>query len=174
VFRKFEDSVKAEGRAGVVKFRACNQIRETVMGGINIGRWFIGGVVAGIVFVVVDFVLNGMILAARWAEAMTALGLPPMGEGAGTIVFFIVIDLIAGLAAIWIYAGIRPRFGAGAMTAVYAGVVTWVLLVLLPNSFVMSSGLLPANLLTIVIVVGVFQIVAGTVAGAYFYREDKA
>jgi len=144
------------------------------MGGINVGRWIMGGIVAGIVFAVVDFVLNGMILGAQWEAAMAALGLPPMAAGAGTIVFFVVFDLVAGLAAVWIYVGIRPRFGASATTAVYAGLVTWLLLFLLPDLFIMSTGLLPANLLTIVIVVGVFQIVAGTVAGAYFYQEDTA
>ena len=144
------------------------------MGGINVGRWIIGGVVAGIVFVVVDFILNGMILAPQWEAAMVALGLPPMAADAGAIVFFVVFDIVAGLAAVWIYAGIRPRFGAGAMTAAYAGLVTWLLLILLPNGFIMSTGLLPANLLTIVIVVGIFQIVAGTVAGAYFYQEERA
>ena len=97
------------------------------MGNINVGRWVGGGVVAAVILFVVDFVLNGMILANQWAAAMTALGKPAMGESAGEIVVFVIYDLVLGLAALWIYVGIRPRFGAGVTTAVYAGLATWVL-----------------------------------------------
>lgn len=144
------------------------------MGGINTGRWFISGIVAGVIIAAVDFVVSGMILAPRWEEVMSGLGLPPMAAGAGTTILFVGIDLVVGLAALWIYVGIRPRFGPGVMTAAYAGLVTWLLFIVLPDVFMMSVGVFPAGLLTIVIVVGVVQVVVATVVGAYIYKEDSA
>lgn len=142
------------------------------MAGINTGRWFISGIIVGVIIAVVDFVLNGMILAQRWNDAMTALSLPPMSGSSA--VFFIIIDLIIGLAALWIYVGIRPRFGATATTAVYAGIATWLLSILLPSIFLMALGLFPSGLLWIAIVVGLVQYVIATVVGAYFYQEEGA
>ncbi len=143
------------------------------MGGINVGRWILGGVVAAIILFVVDFVLNGMILAQQWDEAMVALGLPAMSEtvGAGPLIAFAILNLIVGLTAVWIYAGIRPRFGAGATTAVYAGLATWLLAYLVPQAFFLVTPLFPASVLWAGIIVGLFQVVIATVAGAYFYQE---
>ena len=77
------------------------------------------------------------------------------------------------MTALWIYAGIRPRFGAGATTAVYAGLATWVIGYLVPNVFMIAFlGLLPAGLMVTLIVVGVIQVPVATVAGAYFYQEE--
>ena len=142
------------------------------MAGINTGRWFMSGIIAGIIIAVVDFVLNGMILSQQWNDAMTALNLPAIGGG--SVVVFVIIDLIIGLAALWIYVGIRPRFGATATTAVYAGIATWLLSILLPSIISMATGVLPSGLLWIVIIVGIVQYVVATVVGAYFYQEEGA
>jgi len=142
------------------------------MGNINVGRWIIGGVVAAIVLFIVDFVLNGLILGQQWRDAMAALQRPPMGESVGQIVIFAVFSLVTGLTALWIYVGIRPRFGAGVTTAVYAGLATWVLGNLVPNAFALTSGLYPASLLWTIIIVGVIQVPVATVAGAYLYQEE--
>ena len=142
------------------------------MGKINVGRWIVGGVVAAVILFIVDYVLNGVILREQWAAAMTALGKPAMGETAGELIVFAVFNLVVGLTALWIYVGIRPRFGAGATTAVYAGLATWLLASALPNLFVLAIGLFPAGLLWTIIIVGVVQVVVATVAGAYFYQEE--
>ena len=142
------------------------------MGKINVGRWIIGGVVAGVILFIVDFVLNGMILRQQWTDAMTALGKPAMSESAGQIIGFLILNLLVGLTALWIYAGIRPRFGAGVTTAVYAGLATWLLAYAVPNVFTLMVGLLPAGLLWTVVIVGLVQVPVATVAGAYLYKEE--
>ena len=142
------------------------------MGNIDIGRWILGGVVAAIVLFVVDFVVNGLILMQQWTDAMAALQQPPVGESVGEIVFFAILNLLIGLTAIWIYAGIRPRFGPGVTTAVYAGVATWILAYLVPNAFFLSTSLFPAVLLWTGIIIGIFQVVVATVAGAWLYQEE--
>jgi hypothetical protein len=141
------------------------------MGNINVGRWILGGVVAGVVLFVIDFVVNGLILEQQWTDAMTALNLPAMTENVGTLIIFLILSLIVGLVAVWIYAGIRPRFGAGVKTAIYAGLAVWLVGYLVPNLIFMATGVFPAVLFWVGIIVGVIQVPLATVAGAYLYRE---
>jgi hypothetical protein len=142
------------------------------MGNINWGRMILGGIVAGIILFIVDYILNGVILAQQWQDAMTALGKPAMTESAGTIVMAIILNLVLGLAALWIYVGIRPRFGAGVTTAIYAGLAVWVVGYLVTNLFLLIAGLLPASILWTGIIVGVIQVPVATVVGAYLYKEE--
>ena len=44
------------------------------MGKINIGRVIIAGLVAGIVADLLGFLVDGILLAPRWADGMKALG----------------------------------------------------------------------------------------------------
>jgi hypothetical protein len=141
------------------------------MGNINVGRWILGGVGAGVVLFVIDFVVNGLILAQQGTDAMTALNLPAMTENVGTLIIFLILSLIVGLVAVWIYAGIRPRFGAGVKTAIYAGLAVWLVGYLVPNLIFMATGVFPAVLFWVGIIVGVIQVPLATVAGAYLYRE---
>ena len=142
------------------------------MAGINTGRWFISGIIAGVILAVVDVVLNGMILGQQWNDAMTKLNLPAMSGG--SVVVFIIIDLVVGLAALWIYVGIRPRYGANYTTAIYAGLAAWLLTILLPSVFYLASGLFSAGLVWTGIIVGLVAYVVATVVGAYFYQEETA
>ncbi len=144
------------------------------MGKINVWRWIVGGVVTAIILFVTDFVLNGVILAQQFDDAMTALGKPAMSENfeAGALAVFAILSLIVGLTAVGIYVGIRPRFGAGAMTAVYAGLATWLLVDGVASVSLMVVNLLPAGLLWTGIIVGVIQVPVATVAGAYLYQEN--
>jgi len=141
------------------------------MGNINIGRWIIGGVVTAVILFFVDFIVNGIILMEQWTAAMAALQQPAMGGSVGEIVIFAVLNLIVGLTAVWIYAGIRPRFGPGVKTAVYAGLATWLVGYLVPNAFYLATGLFPAHLLWTLIIIALIQVPVATVIGAWLYRE---
>ena len=59
------------------------------MGNINTLRWVVGGAVAGGIIFIVDYLLNGVILAEQWAQAMSQMGLPAPGVGAGQIIAFL-------------------------------------------------------------------------------------
>src|SRR5262245_50261571 len=58
------------------------------MSSINWGRVVLGALLAGIVINVVEFILNGVVLAKDWSAAMTALGIPPVA-GSQIAVFFV-------------------------------------------------------------------------------------
>jgi hypothetical protein len=143
------------------------------MGRINAGRVILGGIVAGIVGDVLGYVVDGMLLAPQWAAGMKALGRPEFTTN--QIVLFNVLGLAQGIFAIWLYAAIRPRYGAGPKTAVCAGVAAWVALILLPNiGFMSASALFPGNLTLWTTVGGIFEIVIGTLIGAALYQEGAA
>jgi len=140
------------------------------MGKINVGRLILGGIVAGIAIDLLDYLVDGVWLAQRWADGMALLGHP--GFSQIQIVLFNVIGLLTGLVAIWVYAAIRPRFGAGIKTAIYAGLAVWILTTLFPNVAFMHVAHLFANHLTLYTTLGgLVEVVFGTVAGASVYKE---
>ena len=140
------------------------------MGKINVNRWILGGIVAGIVADILGYLVDGVILAPQWAHGMKLLGHP--GFSANGWIGFNLLGLISGIVSIWIYAGIRPRFGAGPKTAIYAGVAVWVLGVLVPNlAFMVFGGLFGKHLALYTTLGGFVEYLAGTVAGAALYKE---
>ena len=137
----------------------------------NRGRVVLGGLLAGVVINLVEFVTNGVILKDTWAQVMSALQ-KPATPGASEIVLFNCWGFVVGLSAVWLYAAIRPRYGQGAGTAVRAGVAVWVLAYFLENLMFYSLGLFPTRLLVITGVVGLVEIAIATVAGASIYKEE--
>jgi hypothetical protein len=141
------------------------------MGKINVGRLILGGIVAGIAIDLLDYLVDGVWLAQRWADGMALLGRP--GFSQVQIILFNVIGLLTGLVAVWVYVAIRPRFGAGIKTAAYAGLAVWLLTVLFPNAVFMHVAKLFPNHLTLYTTLGgLIEAVFGTVAGASVYRES--
>jgi len=139
------------------------------MGKINLGRVILGGIVAGIIIDIVEYLLNGIILADRWQALMTSLNLPQVGTGA--IIGFNLIGLVTGIAAVWSYAAIRPRFGEGPSTAFIAAILIWLVGYLLPNAGNVAMGVYTVQLALILTAVGLVEIVVATLAGAFIYKE---
>jgi hypothetical protein len=141
------------------------------MGKINVGRLILGGIVAGIAIDLLDYLVDGVWLAPRWANGMALLGKP--GFTPVQDIWFNVLGLLTGIAAIWLYAAIRPRFGAGAKTAIIAGLAVWFIGVFLPNVGLMYVSQLFSKHLTFYTTLGgIVEAVFGTLAGASVYRES--
>ena len=69
----------------------------------NRGRVILGGLLAGVVINIVEFVTNGVALRESWGTAMQALG-KPAELSTGAIVMFNVWGFLLGMAAMWLYA----------------------------------------------------------------------
>jgi len=137
---------------------------------INIGRVFLGGLVAGIVTNILGYLVDGLILAPQWTAALKALGKSDFTTN--QIIAFNVIGLAYGVFAVWLYAAIRPRYGAGPKTALVAGLAVWVAGVLLPNAALMGvTGLFPSDLTTMSTLAGVVEWAAAILAGSALYKE---
>jgi hypothetical protein len=140
------------------------------MGKINISRVILAGLVAGIVADILGYLVDGILLAPQWASGMTALG--RTGFSSNQWIWFNLLGLVSGIVLIWIYAAIRPRFGPGVKTAVWAGLAVWVVGSLLPNlSFMWFGGLFSGRLMIMTTLGAVVEIVAGAIAGAALYKE---
>src|SRR5258708_40174426 len=98
-------------------FDASTQ-RRFAMGKINWARVLLGGLLAGLIINIFEYVTNGVVLAAAWDAAMKALG---RHLSMSAVAVFIVGGVIGGIAGILRYAVARPRFGSGPKTGSVQG-----------------------------------------------------
>ncbi len=139
------------------------------MGGINLTRVLLGGLLAGLVLNIGEYVLNEIVLKEQWAAFMAETGMDAFGTG--QVVAFVVVTFLFGIVSIWIYAAIRPRFGPGPKTAVIAGLTMWAIGWLLIGASFFAAGMVPAGLTAATIVWGLFEAPIAALAGAWLYRE---
>jgi hypothetical protein len=139
------------------------------MGSINMGRVVIGGLVAGLIINISEFVLNGVVLGADMNNALKALNRPPVDSG--MIMWFVLLAFGIGFMAVWVYAAVRPRLGPGVQTAICASLIVWGLAYLYPNVSTMILGLFPARLMIIATIWGLAELLIAGVAGAWLYSE---
>jgi hypothetical protein len=139
------------------------------VGSINLGRVLLGGFVAGVIINVFEFLLNGVLLADQWPAVMAAINRPTFTMH--DIVVFNIVGFVTGIVAVWTYAAIRPRFGAGVMTGVYAGLLTWVTAYALATVTPVMMGVFSHHMALALVIVGLVEIVVATVVGAWLYKE---
>jgi hypothetical protein len=139
------------------------------MRGINLARVVLGGLLAGLVINIGEFVFNGVLFAADLEAAMAQLNLPPVGPRA--IAVFVISGFVLGMLMVWLYAAIRTRFGPGAGTALCAGSTVWFLAYLYPSIGYAALGIFPTRLLAIGVVWGLVELLLASVAGARVYQE---
>jgi hypothetical protein len=138
------------------------------MGKINGGRVLGGGLLAGVVLNIWDFVINGVWLKNDWNTAMHALG---KGDMAGSeILWFVVCDFIVGIFLVWLYAAIRPRYGMGPKTAAMGAFAFWFVTVWFRLAEV-GMGLFTMNLVLMSAIATLVGMVLAAQAGAWQYKE---
>jgi hypothetical protein len=140
------------------------------MTGINLTRVLVGGVVAGLVINIGEFILNMFVLQAEMDAMIARLNLPPIGGQ--QIGVFTALVFALGIGTIWLYAAVRPRFGAGIGTAMCAGAAVWFFAYLYPTLASVAMGMIPAGTAMIALVWGLGEILAGSAVGAWLYQEQ--
>jgi pimeloyl-ACP methyl ester carboxylesterase len=142
------------------------------MSRINMGRVLIGGLLAGLILNIGEFILNVVLLGEEMNAAMAALNRPPIATG--MIVWFVLFGFGLGFMLVWVYAAIRPRFGAGIKTAVCASTLVWGLAYLYPNLFFIIIELFPRRMMVLATIWGLVEVTLAGIAGAWVYTEAKA
>ena len=137
---------------------------------INFNRVLLGGLLAGLILIVGRILLSGPVLGEQWKVAMESSGMTTADSRATT--WFIIMDFIVGVAVVGLYAGIRPRFGDGARTAVVTGLIVWFFAWFWNNGGLMAMGTFPTRLLMTTIIWGFFQFPLAAIAGAWLYKEE--
>jgi hypothetical protein len=138
------------------------------MGNINIGRVILGGLVAGLVLNIGEFLLNAKVLEAQMKTFMTQHNFT---EPANFIPIAVALTFVLGIVIVFGYACIRPRFGPGVKTAIIAGLFAWFAIYFYSG---IINGVLfgiPMNTMILVIVWGLVEFCLAAIVGAWFYRE---
>jgi MFS family permease len=129
----------------------------------------LGGLAAGVIINVSEFLLNGVILQKDMEAAVSALN---RQMGGAELAMFTAWAFLIGIFAVWLYAAIRPRYGAGPRTAIIAGFAVWCLGYLLAAVTPLALKRFPASIMAIGLVVGLIEVIVGTLVGAKIYREE--
>jgi hypothetical protein len=144
------------------------------MAKVNLGRVIAAGLVAGLLMNVSEFVLHAIVLAADGNKLLAdwqALGLH-VEQDPKLLMALVGITFVLGILAVWTYAAIRPRFGAGAGTAVIAGVAVWAMSYLYAAVYVFGAvAVYPSKLTWLPAVWSLVEVPIATVVGAWLYRE---
>jgi hypothetical protein len=142
---------------------------------INTQKVVVGGIVAGVVMTVIGFISNMFILGARMKAESDAFkpGLADQMMQSSAIITNIVMNLILGIALVWTYAAIRPRFGPGLKTATYVALLFWILAGIFYSGY-MHMGMMSAGLWWSFAFVGLVNFLLSAWAGAKLYSEAPA
>jgi hypothetical protein len=142
------------------------------MGSINMRRVLVGGLLAGGILSIIDVLVYGIFLKAPMAVSWQAFGKPTMTNAQRSleVPLSLFLDFVAGIFLVWVYAAIRPRFGAGSVTAMKAGLVGWFMAGLLCTVF-MAQGVMPGSIVIITTLVQLVEYPLAVVFGAKFYAE---
>lgn len=138
------------------------------MGNINMARVILGGLVAGLVINIGEFLLNGMVLADQMKNFMTQHNFT---EPKNFIAIAVALTFVLGIVIVLGYACIRPRLGPGVKTAIIAGLFAWFGIYFYSG---IINGVLfgiPMNTMIMVIVWGLVEFCLGAIAGAWLYKE---
>lgn len=138
------------------------------MGNINMGRVILGGLVAGLVINIGEFLLNGMVLADQMKTFMSQHNFT---EPKNFIAIAVALTFVLGIVIVLGYACIRPRLGPGVKTAIIAGLFAWFGIYFYSG---IINGVLfgiPMNTMIMVIVWGLVEFCLGAIAGAWLYKE---
>jgi len=142
------------------------------MSQINKGRVIGGGLLAGLVMNISEAALHGGMLGQDDMELFTKYGVPTEPQS-WQIIALVGMTFVLGITSVWLYAAIRPRFGAGPKTAICAGLAVWVLAHLWSGIYLGAgyASLIPPKQAWLPVIWGLVEAPLGTLAGAWLYKE---
>jgi hypothetical protein len=142
------------------------------MGKINWMRVILGGLIAGVVGIVFQFAVWVPLVGRSLSATLQTLG-HPLQETVGATVVMVVLIFLVGILLIWLYAAIRPRYGAGPGTAALVGIAAGLLFGVFPDiGWGLTLRLIPGRVWAADAVVSLVAIVIATVLGAWVYKEE--
>lgn len=140
------------------------------MNKINVGRVLLGGLVGGLVISIGNFLINRVLLRDAMNAEFSRLHVAEPGND--FIVKAVVMTFILGIAIVYLYAAIRPRFGAGVKTAICAGLIAWFFVFLYTRVLLGMVMGMPMDLIVKGTALGLIVYVIGAIAGAWLYKEE--
>ena len=139
------------------------------MSQLNIARVILGGLLAGVVLNIGEFVYNGVLMA----DQMKAWNAQHNFAEPSTNFFVMatLLTFVLGIALVLIYACIRPRFGPGVKTAIIASLFMWFGLCFYMGYFFVALWDVPAKTYAMGLAWCLIEYALATIAGAWLYKE---
>lgn len=136
---------------------------------INTGRVVLGGLLAGLVLNIGEFILNDFLLGAHMKEFIARHN---FAEPTSTfMVIAVSLTFLTGIVLVLGYACIRTRLGPGPKTAIIAGLFGWF-------GVYFYSGIIngvffgiPVGTMAMVVAFGLVEYALAALAGAFVYKE---
>lgn len=140
------------------------------MGGIHVPRLVLSGLVAGFVINLGELAVNVWLLGDAWSSVLADFGISLDLPG---LVLWGIGSFILGIVGVWIYVAIRPRYSAGARTALRAAVALWAVTYLYVGVGAAGTVALPLGLLAGSVAWGLVEMILAVYLGAWLYREGE-
>ena len=144
------------------------------MGQINMGRVLLGGLVAGLIMNVSEFVLHAIVLRAdgeRLMEELKRAGYA-IAPDPNLLMILVAITFALGILAVWTYAAMRPRFGPGPKTAICASLAVWAMSYFYAGAYVHAGFVIfPVKIVWLPVAWSLVEVPVATLAGAWLYKE---
>ncbi len=139
---------------------------------INLKRVLIGGTAAAVVHFITTAYLNVVLLRVPFQEWVSIMGsrLLPTSETT-SMLLWVVMNLIYGLVGIWLYACIRPRYGAGPKTALLAGLMLWLVSKAATSLDLITLGIFQNSFVYAQLAGSFVTILVSILIGAWLYKE---
>ena len=139
------------------------------MGKINVGRVLLGGLVAGVILNIGEFLFNDVLIGAQMTDW---LGKHNLHEPGGSfIAVATALTFVLGIVMVLLYALIRPRLGAGPKTAVVAALLMWFGICVYVGIIYGLILEMPSNAMLLGLGWGLVEYILGALAGAFLYKE---
>ena len=139
------------------------------MSNMNTGRVVLGGLLAGLVLNIGEFVLNEVVLGSQMKVWFAAHNFK---EPAGSFIAIAVgLTFVMGIVLVLGYAMIRSRLGPGVKTAIIAGLFAWFAVYVYTGIINGVLFGLTINLIGMSIVWGLVEYALAAIAGAWVYTE---
>lgn len=136
---------------------------------INTGRVVLGGLLAGLVLNIGEFIFNDFVMGTEMKSWLAAHNFAePTGKFVATAVG---LTFVLGIVIVFTYALIRPRLGPGVNAAIVAGLIAWFLAYLYVGIINGVLFGLSINMICITIVWGLIEYTLAAIAGAWLYKE---
>jgi hypothetical protein len=141
------------------------------MGKINATRVLLGGLLAGVVINVSEAFWYGVVFMKDMQDAMAAIN-KPMDTGGGFMAIMLAWGFMIGILAVWVYAAVRPRFGAGPKSALRTALMLWLLIYVQVTISFAPMGIFPTRIMLFGLLTSLVEIVLATLLGAWVYKEE--
>jgi hypothetical protein len=140
------------------------------MNRLNFGRVLLGGIVAGFILNIGEFVLNGIILAPHIEADMKRMNIKPPGAGFGLLA--VTLTFVFGVLAVLLYALMRARLGPGPKTALVTALIVWFCVYAYSGTVNMLLINVPPKLILMILAWGLIEYPLGILVGASLYKES--